>query len=261
MSVKLESTITQGFVVSNPTTDEAVDADSLPTVEVFEENNDTPLTVAGLVVAKRTSKTGVYRITIPCTAANGFEAGKDYDGVVSAIVSGGNPHKDIFTFSVAAVALDDVSGRIPAALVSGKMDSFLSDKTGFSLSSAEEIALVNLIWNELTSESRTVGSYGQLLKDDINVALSALATPAQVLAQVRTALETDTIPELPVAAPPATPTIKQALMWAYMMRRNLRIVSATEDKIFNDSGAVIAKSTGLSAIGGIFTRTEYVAGP
>lgn len=110
--------------------------------------------------------------------------------------------------------ITDIRNRLPAALVSGRMDSSvgamaagvitaaahaagaidanaiaadaigasefaqaaadkvwataaraLTDKAGFALASAEYTALVNLIWDELTSEGRTAGSYGQKLKD------------------------------------------------------------------------------------------------
>ncbi len=36
--------------------------------------------------------------------------------------------------------------------------------------------IVNAVWDELTSESRTVGSYGQLVKDDINATISSRST-------------------------------------------------------------------------------------
>lgn len=41
----------------------------------------------------------------------------------------------------------------------------LTDKAGFALAAGEYTALVNLVWDELTSEARTAGSYGQKLKD------------------------------------------------------------------------------------------------
>lgn len=70
----------------------------------------------------------------------------------------------------------DIQARLPAALVGGRMASnaeVVGDKTGYALTSAEEDAIVNKVWDELTAEARTAGSYGQLLKDDINATISS----------------------------------------------------------------------------------------
>ncbi len=64
----------------------AVDADSAPTFEVFEESTDAAI-VSG-TFTKRTSKTGDYRGTATLSTANGFEVGKWYSIIGTAIVSG-----------------------------------------------------------------------------------------------------------------------------------------------------------------------------
>lgn len=74
------------------TTGAAVDADSAPTFEVFEDTTDTDMGVGGSMT-KRTSKTGDYRAQITLSAANGFEVGKMYEVSVTAIV-GGVTYKD-----------------------------------------------------------------------------------------------------------------------------------------------------------------------
>jgi hypothetical protein len=63
---------------------------------------------------------------------------------------------------------NDIQARLPAALVGGRIAAIaevVSDKTGYALAAAEYTALVNLLWDELTAEARTAGSYGQKLKD------------------------------------------------------------------------------------------------
>lgn len=63
---------------------------------------------------------------------------------------------------------DDIQSRLPAALVGGRIAAnaeVVGDKTGYALAAGEYTALVNAIWDELTSEARTAGSYGQKLKD------------------------------------------------------------------------------------------------
>jgi hypothetical protein len=41
----------------------------------------------------------------------------------------------------------------------------LTDKVDFALTAAEKAAIVNALWDELTSEARTAGSFGQKIKD------------------------------------------------------------------------------------------------
>src|SRR5690349_11936584 len=77
---------------------------------------------------------------------------------------------------------DDIQSRLPAALVAGRMDASVGamaanvltaaavnaaalngkgdwniGKTGYALTTAEEDAIVNKVWDELTSEGRTAG--------------------------------------------------------------------------------------------------------
>lgn len=60
----------------------------------------------------------------------------------------------------------DANGRVDTRWVAGNVTvGTNNDKTGYTLTAAEYTALVNAIWDELTSEGRTAGSYGQKLKD------------------------------------------------------------------------------------------------
>ena len=94
---------------------------------------------------------------------------------------------------------------------------------------------------------------------EIQAGLSTL-TAAQVNTEVVDAITVDTIAELSQAAPSATPTLATAVMLPYMALRNQRLTTATLDKITNDAGTTITKST-LSDDGTVFTKAEYVAGP
>lgn len=112
--LKLEAARTMDFITSSPTTSAAVDADSLPTAEVFEDAVDT--TVVALTVVKRTSKTGNYRVTVTAAASDGFEVGKTYNVVATAVVGGITAKGTIGFFTVRARTADDfawptVSGR------------------------------------------------------------------------------------------------------------------------------------------------------
>jgi hypothetical protein len=187
-------------------------------------------------------------------------------------------------------------------------------------------AAINLIWDELTAEARTAGSYGQLVKDNVNATIASRAIPgdlmglvadaitaakiatdaigasefsqaaadkvwgsaartltalgfvlgpgdlaadtigaselgADAVAEIRDAVLTGaTLAELPQAAPPATPTLAQAMMLLYMAIRNLLEVTATEKRISNDAGTIIAKKA-LSDDGTTFQEAEMVSGP
>jgi len=90
---------------------------------------------------------------------------------------------------------DNIQTRLPAALVSGRMDSSVgamaadvvtaaaiaADAIGASELAADAVAeIVNAVFDELTAEARTAGSYGQLLKDNLNATVSSRATQTSV---------------------------------------------------------------------------------
>lgn len=91
------------------------------------------------------------------------------------------------------------SGSAANALIAGRVDAnaqVVGDKTGYSVSAVSAGAIttasfaagaidsaalatsaadeiVNAMWDELTSEGRVVGSYGQLFKDNVNATISS----------------------------------------------------------------------------------------
>lgn len=87
MNIPLDEVLYFDAITSTPSTGAAVDADSTPTFACYEEGTDTDIGVGGNMT-KRTSLTGNYRGTFTLSAANGFEVGKWYSVVVSAVVGG-----------------------------------------------------------------------------------------------------------------------------------------------------------------------------
>lgn len=85
--IALDEVVYFDVIISNPATGAAIDADSAPTFDVFEEATDTTI-LAAQSMTKRTSKTGDYRGTFTMSAANGFELGKWYSVVCIGIVGG-----------------------------------------------------------------------------------------------------------------------------------------------------------------------------
>lgn len=163
----------------------------------------------------------------------------------------------------------------------------LTDKVDFALTAADKAAIVNLLWDELTSEARTAGSYGQLLKDNLNAAVSSRAIPGDLMGivasgitaakfaadaigasalatdavnEIRDAIWAKTFSELAQAIPAATPSAEAAIMALYMALRNAIQITATEKRVTNDAGTVIFKKA-LSDNGTTYTEAEAVAGP
>ena len=83
--IPIDEVVHLDVITSDPATGAAVDADSAPTFDVFEESTDTPI-LDDQSMTKRGSLDGNYRGSITCSTANGFEAGKWYSVVVTAIV-------------------------------------------------------------------------------------------------------------------------------------------------------------------------------
>ena len=79
-------TITLDFTTHDPHTGQVSDTDVIPTCEVLADDNDTPLLEP--VVSKRDSSTGLYRVSLDATAANGFRAGSSYNVDVVVTVNG-----------------------------------------------------------------------------------------------------------------------------------------------------------------------------
>lgn len=106
MNPKLEETIVLDFTTHSPTTGGVSDADSTPSVDVFEDTTDTAILTPTPV--KRTGKTGNYRVSVACTAANGFEAGKSYNVVASATVGGVTGKGVVGSIQLRTRSTDDV---------------------------------------------------------------------------------------------------------------------------------------------------------
>lgn len=161
--VSLGDTVYLHVGTSSASTGAATNADSTPTVTVEEDG-----AALGYAPTVANVATGLYRVTIDCTGGNGFEAGRRYSVYVAATVGGITGRDGIGEYEVLAVdlntALDaaissrlasasytapdnasittilsdtnDIQTRLPAALISGRMDSnaqVVGDKTGYSL--------------------------------------------------------------------------------------------------------------------------------
>jgi hypothetical protein len=132
--VPLNEVVYFDFITSRFDTGAVTDADSTPTFEVFEEATDTDIGIGGNAT-KRTSKTGNYRVTFTCSAANGFEVGKWYSVVASATVNGVGGKAVIGTFRLVAAEGTAGKPKVDVDLIEGSdatdqiRDSVVSDAT------------------------------------------------------------------------------------------------------------------------------------
>jgi len=120
-----------------------------PVLSVLEENNVTPITAGVSVQVDRASVVGLNQATIVATSGNGYEAGKSYALYISTGTVGGTsvigevvgeftvqasaaftrlgaPAGASVSADVASIKTDTgttIPGRLPAALVGGRMDS------------------------------------------------------------------------------------------------------------------------------------------
>jgi len=89
---QLDDVLYMDFATSDPADGSISDADSTPTVQIFEDGGTTPIRTP--TPAKRdTGRTGQYHFSETLSAANGYEIGKTY--VVYALatvgaIAGGN---------------------------------------------------------------------------------------------------------------------------------------------------------------------------
>ena len=123
----------------DPSTGGVSDADSTPTFSVFEEATDTAI-LAAQNFTKRTSLTGDYRGTFTASLANGFEAGKWYSVIATAVVGGVTGKKNCGSFrcapaeSTAGVPVSDPQAatvRSAVGLASANIDTQLSAIAGY----------------------------------------------------------------------------------------------------------------------------------
>jgi len=107
--VKLEDILHGSFATFNPNTGANKDADSLPTIEVYEEGSGTALTITSSVT---NITTGRYRWQATIAAADGFEAGKFYEVWITATTTGTDTitqSAPVTSFKATSRVVDDIA--------------------------------------------------------------------------------------------------------------------------------------------------------
>ena len=100
-----------------------------------------------------------------------------------------------------------------------------------------------------------IEAYADLI-DDGTSGLAKIATDVAAILVDTASLNDTVLSELAVAAPSATPTLRNAIMLLYMALRNKETQTATTRTISNDAGTTIASST-VSDDGTTYTKGEF----
>lgn len=124
-----------------------VDADSVPTYRIYEDETGTAVLTGSMAKLDDAGTTGFYSEQVTLSAANGFEKGKSYNIIICAAIS-----------STTACATDifQIEMEVDANVVSDKTGytaSTVSDKSGYSLAadqSAVTIGTTNTVTNGVT---------------------------------------------------------------------------------------------------------------
>lgn len=103
----LGDTVTYDFTTHHPSSGTVVDADAVPTAKIFENTDATAMTTPN--VAKRGTETGNYYASFDLTSADGFEAGKCYNVIVTATVDSVTAKARIASFVVDTKRLSNLN--------------------------------------------------------------------------------------------------------------------------------------------------------
>lgn len=266
-------------------------------VEIYEDNSTSAITGAETLTLDFNSLTGLHNVRVAATAVNGFGVGQEYTVVVSVgtidSISAVGYVVGSFSIENRAALMPTTNGTRLDVTATGAAGidwaNVESQGTTVDLSATD----INLV-DTTTTNTDMVGTNSALLAasaptnfGDLSITAStglvditqtaadkAWSTSTRVLtagtnlndistaevnSEVSDVLKTDTISELGVAAPAATPTFENALMLVYMALRNKLDTTSTLLEVHNDAGTIIAQAT-LSDDGTTFTRAEMVSG-
>jgi hypothetical protein len=179
--VKLEDILHGTFATFNPNTGANKDADSTPSVIVYQEASSTPITTGSVT----NMATGRYRWQVSVAAASGFSQGKFYDVWASGTVTGTDTvtqFAPITAFKATNRVVDDLTNfsdtgiRSAIGMTSGNLDSQL---LAISVATnAGDLASKTADSGIITTGSGVSGTYASTVSDDNVYWITAPVTPA-----------------------------------------------------------------------------------
>lgn len=199
--------------------------------------------------------------SIGSIATGGIVAGSyAVDAITSAALSNGAVAEIQSGLATAAAQAtlqadtDDIQTRLPAALVSGRIDASVGAMAANTLT-ATAIAADAITAAKIAADA--IGA-SELASDAVTEIQAGLTAPTT--AQIVAAIKAMTMAENAQGLPAVTPTFQELLMWLYMEWRNLSTADSDSREIRNDAGVVVTKAT-LSAAGGTFSKGKFTSGP
>ena len=221
------------------------------------------------------SITGLYLERVELTAAAGFEAAKHYTVLIQATVDGVAAITTHNFQILAAGNTDTVLRAAPKDSTAIMVDvnaaiASVATKAVIQAEVEDGIADYDPPTNaELEARTLPAASYG--LHTDPNEALD-LVEATGILAvdpngayfavhgEANTSWMTETIPEMGQGAPPANPTIVEAINYLYRFLRNKKGTTATTISVYADNESTVLWKVTIGDDGTTFTQAEAVAG-
>ena len=170
-----------------------------------------------------------------------------------ATAQGGNTNT--ITLAATASAIDDFYNMMTLTIIGGtgvgQMRTF-KDYVG-----STKVATACTAWSVTPDSTSKYVIVSSACVGVFDLGTDALA---QINAEVVDVIRTDTMAEMAQGAPPASPTLAEAMNYLYRDFRNKSETTASEHAVYNDAGAVkIVKAT-LADNGTTMTKGEYGTG-
>jgi hypothetical protein len=193
----------------------------------------------------------------------GGEAGVDWANVGSPTTTVGLSGTTVKTATDVEADTADIQSRLPAALVSGRIDASVGAMASGVLTAtaiAADAITDAKVASDVTIASVTgaVGSVTGNVGGNVAGSVGSLGATAKsdVNAEVLDVLATDTFAEVS-AVPAATSTLKDKINWMFAMARNKLTSSATTKVLRNDADSADIATSSNGESGGTFTRGEW----
>lgn len=245
---ELDDLITFTVNTHDPATGVEIDADAFPTYRIYEDETGTAILTGVMAILDDTNTIGYYSEQITLSAANGFEVGKSYSirirAIVDTIAAATIRHFQVELAPATATALatvqsdtDNIQTRLPAALVSGRMDSSIGAVASGVIAAASFAAnALDAVWSTAT-RLLTAGTNIVLAKGTGVTGFNDLSA-AQVNTEADTALADY---DAPTNAEMVARTLPSA---SYALETSLQTV---DDFLDTEVAAIKAKTDNLPA--------------
>lgn len=239
-----------------------------PVVSVYKANGVAQTTAGITLTVDFDSVTGLNNVLIDLSADAFYAIANDYQVVITTGTVGGT---SVVGYVIAQFSIENRFVEVDVTKFSGNAvvisaglpDVNIASTSNIDFSSLQKGSIEGTVWDAPKASHTIGGSFGEeeqahALSSEIT-ALNDISA-AQVNTEVSDVLKTDTIAEMAQQAPPATPTLEEALMYLYMALVHKVDITATLKEFHNNAGAVIWKKT-LSDDATTYTEAESASGP